>query len=90
MDGTVTILDTEGGKQLAEKKVHTKYVVRALWAPSGDLMVSVSWDGSVTVLGKNRFPLVGDPNSLQGHVTKAMLSARHVAPKDALCKSNCA
>ena len=51
MDGTVTIIDTSDGKELCHKKLHAKYVVRAIWPPSGDYMVSVSWDGSVVVSG---------------------------------------
>ena len=65
MDGTLTVLDTEGGKQLAEMKVHTKYVVRALWAPSGALIVSVSWDGSVSVTGKKVMRLTSSQYCLQ-------------------------
>ena len=52
MDGTVGVLEAEKGQLQVEKKLHTKYVVRALWAPSDNLIVSVSWDGSVTVSGK--------------------------------------
>ena len=57
MDGTVTVLG-ERGAQLAEKKLHAKYVVRALWSPTGNLIVSVSWDGNVTVSGKDTAPVV--------------------------------
>ncbi len=57
MDGTVTVLG-ERGAQLAEKKLHAKYVVRVLWSPAGNSIVSVSWDGTVTVSGKDKAPLV--------------------------------
>lgn len=51
MDGTISILDSKAGKQLVSQKAHSKYVVRALWAPHGNHVISVSWDGSVSISG---------------------------------------
>ena len=54
MDGTVAVLESTDGSILAQKKVHTKYVVKAIWAPSSDALVSISWDGTVSVSGQPR------------------------------------
>lgn len=52
MDGTVAVLDAAEGRVLAQAKLHSKYVVKAVWAPGAeDLVVSISWDGTVTVSG---------------------------------------
>lgn len=58
MDGSVTVLDVSSGDELAKLKLHSKYVVRALWSPDGRHIVSSSWDGSIAISGRTTVPFL--------------------------------